>query len=100
MSLDLFRSLLPLHNPIGFGAADFLELALAALLVVLSLCRAPLEKIAPRLAPTALWGMPLMAALPAALRLILLPHCPAPTPSGADDFSYLLLADTLRHFHL
>jgi len=27
---DLFRSFLPLHNPIGFGAADFMEFALAA----------------------------------------------------------------------
>ena len=31
---DLFRSFLPLHNPIGFGATDFIELELAALLVV------------------------------------------------------------------
>jgi len=29
---DFFRSFLPLHNPIGFGASDFIELALAALL--------------------------------------------------------------------
>ena len=30
----LFRSFLPLHNPIGFGASDFIELALAAMLVL------------------------------------------------------------------
>ena len=29
----LFYSFLPLHNPIGFGASDFIELALALLLV-------------------------------------------------------------------
>ena len=40
------------------------------------------------------------AALPVVLRLALLAAHPAPTPSGADDFSYLLLADTLRHFRL
>ena len=44
--------------------------------------------------------MLLVAALPLALRLALLPRFPAPAPSGADDFSYLLLADTLRHFRL
>ena len=26
---QLFRSFLPLHNPIGFGASDFIELELA-----------------------------------------------------------------------
>src|ERR1019366_5081193 len=30
----------------------------------------------------------------------LLPKFPAPVPSGADDYGYLLLADTLRHFRL
>ena len=32
---DLFRSFLPLHNPIGFGSADFIEFALAAMLVLM-----------------------------------------------------------------
>lgn len=41
-----------------------------------------------------------IAVLPIALRLALLPRYPAPVPSGADDFSYLLLADTLHHFRL
>jgi len=36
---DFFRSFLPLHNPIGFGASDFVELALVALLVALVLAR-------------------------------------------------------------
>jgi hypothetical protein len=34
------------------------------------------------------------------LRLALLPRAGAPIPSTADDGSYLLLADTLRHFRL
>ena len=37
---------------------------------------------------------------PIILRLTLLPRHPVPVPSGADDFGYLLLADTLRHGRL
>jgi hypothetical protein len=97
---DWFRSFLPLHNPIGFGAADFIELALAVLLVAAVFARRRLEFPALRLAKNAGWCLLLLAALPIALRLALLPRFPAPAPSGADDFSYLLLADTLRHFRL
>ena len=41
-----------------------------------------------------------LTALPVLLRLALLARAPAPTPAGSDDFSYWLLADTLRHFRL
>jgi len=97
---DFFRSFLPLHNPIGFGASDFIELALAALLVLLTLVRAEAQPLAARLAARTAWCMIALAALPVALRLALLAHAPAPAPSGSDDFSYWLLADTLRHFRL
>ena len=96
----LFRSFLPLHNPIGFGASDFLELAAAVLLTALILGRATIEPAALRLARRTGWSMLLLAGLAAGLRLALLPHFPAPTPAGADDFSYLLLSDTLAHFRL
>ena len=46
------------------------------------------------------WCLLLLTLLPVALRLALLGRCPAPTPNGADDFAYLLLADTLRHGRL
>lgn len=46
------------------------------------------------------WSMAFLAALAIVLRLLLLPHCPVPVPSGSDDFSYLLLGDTLAHFRL
>jgi hypothetical protein len=98
---DLFRSFLPLHNPIGFGAADFIELSLAALLVFLALIWEPyLAPYAHRLAQRAAWCMLLLAILPVALRLLLLPHHPVPSPDIYDEFSHLLVADTLRHFRL
>ncbi len=37
----LFRSFIPLLNPIGFGASDFVELSIAAMLVSLTLARDP-----------------------------------------------------------
>jgi hypothetical protein len=44
--------------------------------------------------------MAILAGLPVALRLLLLPNFSVPAPSVSDDFSYLLIADTLRHFRL
>jgi len=97
---DFFRSFLPLHNPIGFGASDFLELALVLLLVLLMVARAGVGPAAARFAEKTGWCMLLLFVLPIALRLALLPKFPVPTPGGADDYGYLLLADTLRHFRL
>jgi hypothetical protein len=97
---DVFRSFLPLHNPIGFGAADFIELALAALMVFLALVWEPfLAAYVQCLAVKTGWCMLLLAVLPIALRLLLLPLHPVPSPDIYDEFSHLLVADTLRHFH-
>ena len=99
--MDFLRFFLPLRNPIGFGAADFIELILTVLLVMLVLASRPvLEPYARKLAQHTVWSMLLLAALPIALRLALLPQYPIPSPNVTDDFSYLLLADTLRHFRL
>ena len=97
---DWFRSFLPMHNPLGFGASDFIELALAALLILLIVARTTLRHAAVRFAERTAWVMLLLFALPIVLRLALLPKFPMPVPGGADDFSYLLLADTFRHFRL
>src|SRR5580704_819922 len=96
----LFYSFLPLHNPIGFGAADFIELALAVLLVAAALAWDKWAGAANRLAVKTLWCMLILGALPVVLRLAMLHTSPVPTPLGADDFSYLLLGDTLAHFRL
>ena len=97
---DFFRSFLPLENPLGFGAGDYLEVLLAALLLAGLVWWKRVEPRAARLAGRAVWSMALLAVLPVALRLALLPHHPAPSPDVYDEFSHLLVADTLRHFRL
>jgi hypothetical protein len=94
------RSFLPLRNPIGFGISDFVEFVLALLLVALLLAYGYASGLLEKLARRTGWCVLLMGLLPVALRLLLLPHCPAPVPAGADDFSYILLGDTLAHFRL
>jgi len=89
-----------MHEAIGIGASDYLGLALATLLAVLVLALIPIEPVARRLARRTRWCMLFLAGLTIALRLALLPAHPVPTPKGADDFSYLLEADTLAHFRL
>lgn len=98
--LHLFRSFLPLQNPIGFGAVDFIEFSFALLLVLLIFARPWVEPAAQKLARRPLWCMTFLFALVITLRLALLPMHPVPTPYGSDDFSYFLLGDTLAHFRL
>jgi hypothetical protein len=97
---QFFRSLLPMQNPLGFGASDFIELGLAIVLVAVILARAPILAFARALADRTIPSMLLLAAVSILLRLALLAHHPVPIPRVADDFSYLLLGDTLAHFRL
>lgn len=86
---------------INFGPSDFLELALAALLVAMAFVSRPwVEPFARKLAPKTGWSMLLLALLPVALRLAMLPGHPPPSPSVYDEFGHLLVADTLLHFRL
>ncbi len=97
----LVSSFLPLRNPIGFGASDFIELVITTLLVLLAvISRRWMEPYARRVAPKTGWCMLLLAILPVALRIALLPYHPVPSPDIYDEFGHLLVADTLRHFRL
>jgi hypothetical protein len=101
--MNLFRLLrffLPLQNPIGFGMADYIELGTILLMAGALLARSPIEAGIRWIASRPAWAMGLLAALPIVLRLLLLPHHPVPIPQTSDDFSYLLLGDTLAHFRL
>jgi hypothetical protein len=97
---ELFRSLRPLYNPIGFGAADFIMLAWAGLLVLLLFAAVRCGPAVSRFARQTRWSMLVLALLPMALRLALLPTAPVPAPRTPDDFSYALLGDTLAHVRL
>src|SRR5580698_1729315 len=90
----------PMQSVLGFVIDDLLELALALLLVGAIAARVPLLNYARWLAARPIPCMIFLAALPIAVRLALLPRFPIPAPRVADDFSYLLLGDTLAHFRL
>src|ERR1700704_1922252 len=98
---QLFRTFQPFQNPIGFGASDFIEVAFTILLLVFAFFWRPwIEPYLLKLAYRLGWSMLVLAALPVALRLALLPSHPIPSPGVSDEFSHLLNADTLLHFRM
>ncbi|MBV9503794.1 MAG: hypothetical protein JO323_02190 [Acidobacteriia bacterium] len=97
---DFFRSLLPLHNPIGFGASDFVSVTFALVLAAAAIAWPRVALWTERFAARTGWCMLALAILPIILRLALLPNHPVPTADIYDEFGHLLEADTLRHFRL
>jgi hypothetical protein len=96
----IFRSFLPMSNPLGFGASDWVVLALAILLIVLLVLTKLAMPYAREIGKRTVLCMGLLFGLAVSLRVALLPQSPLPIPSGADDFSYILLGDTLRHLRM
>ncbi len=101
MSCFVALEFVPLHNPMGFGPADALLLTVALLLVFPAVLWRPwIAPFAARLARRTGVCMLGLAVLPVALRLILLPNHPVPTPDLYDEFGHLLVARTLMHLRL
>jgi hypothetical protein len=99
--VNLLSTFDPLKNPIGFGASDFIEFAIAALLVALVIAWHPLvEPMVRRFSAQTRWCMLALAILPVGLRLFLLANHPTPSPDIYDEFGHLFVADTLLHFRL
>lgn len=96
--VKLATELIP-SNPFGLSATGIIVLALAAFLVIVALLgRYWIAPFLNRMAQRTLLCMVALAMLPLGLRLILLAQHPAPVPDVYDEFSHLLVADTLRHF--
>lgn len=94
------RTFLSPNDPIGFGTGDYVELFAILTFASLIAAWAIAPRLRKRIRPESRWWLLVFAALPVVLRLCLLRRSPAPIPSGSDDFSFILLADTLRHFRL
>ena len=92
---------MPANNPVGFAPADWVLLILTAIFIVAAfIWSAAVQRAFSALAEKTRWCMALLFLLPIVLRLLLLPHHPAPTPEIYDEFSHLLVADTLLHGRL
>ena len=91
------RAFLSPDSALGFGVGDWAEFFVSALLVGLILLQTRWRSFAEQLARCTKLCMVALAIIPVTLRLFLLRTSPIPTPTGADDFGYILLADTLRH---
>ncbi len=89
------------HSATGFGGADWLELLFAGLLICSAFLWSPLlQRSLAAFAGKKRTAMLTLFLVPIALRLALLPNHPVPTPNVYDEFSHLLVADTLLHLRL
>ncbi len=90
-----------MNSAYQLGGLDLIELALALVLIGFTFFwRSRLYPALSALAARPKICVVIIGALPVVLRLALIANHPIPTPQVADDFSYLLIADTLRHFRL
>lgn len=87
-------------NFLGFSASDFIALFVTIVVAALAFASTWLASYGQILAAKPRWSMALLLLLPIAPRLALIPQYPIPTPNVSDDFSYVLIADTLRHLRV
>src|SRR5579862_284160 len=88
-------------NAVVMNASDAIELALTIVLCGIALCWRPyLAPAAARLAERPRTCLAIIATLPLVLRLALLAAHPVPVPSNYDEFSHLLVTDTLLNGRL
>lgn len=96
----IFRSLVPLRNPLGFGVSDLLALGLTLLALIIIFGHAYLGNWFLKAAKRSAWCNAALFLLPIVLRLALLSRAPVPVATTPEDFSSLLLSDTLLHARL
>ena len=76
----IFYSFLPLRNPVGFGASDFVSFAVTALLVLCALATPLCARYIAKIAASTGWSLLLLTGLPILLRVLLLPRYPITQP--------------------
>jgi hypothetical protein len=92
---------MPPDSSIGFAPADWaLFLLTGFFLLAVLVYRAGVQRAFFWWAQRERASLILLFVLPILLRLLLLPHHPVPTPDVYDEFSHLLVADTLLHGRL
>jgi len=91
----------PPDSPIGFAPSDWVLLFLTCIFLLSVLVwRPPMQRVLDAVANRKVTCLLLFGFAPIILRLMLLPNHPVPVPDIYDEFSHLLLADTLLHGRL
>jgi hypothetical protein len=92
---------MPPDSSVGFAPADWALFLLTGLLLAASFAWRPeVQRVFSALAERKRVCCVGLFVAPIVLRLLLLPHHPVPTPNIYDEFSQLLVADTLLHGRL
>jgi hypothetical protein len=92
---------MPPDSSIGFAPADWALFIVTALLLLAAYAWRPgVQRAFESLAQKPCTCAVALCLLPIVMRLLLLPHHPVPTPDIYDEFSQLLVADTLLHGRL
>jgi len=92
---------MPPNSPVGFAPADWVLLLLTAIFLLGAFVWRPaVQRVFHLLAERKRACLLVFFIAPILLRLLLLPNHPVPVPDIYDEFSHLLLADTLLHGRL